>query len=79
MQTNNMQQKSNFLNNRTLGNEPTERCLQTRIGYLKLEQQRLEEEIGQLKVAVEIYTEVVRRQALAVGGQASKNTPVWVG
>jgi hypothetical protein len=80
LQTINMQQKSNFPNNRTMtASVPTERGIQSRIGHLKLEQERLEEEVGQLRVAVEIYTEVVRRQALAAGGQASKNAPLWLG
>jgi len=74
-----MQQKSNFLNQTMMAGAPNERGMQTRIAYLKLEQERLEEEVGQLRVAVQIYTEVVRRQALAAGGQESKDTPIWVG
>ena len=80
VQTINMQQKSNFLNNHTMtASGLNERGMQTRIAYLKLEQERLEEEVGQLRVAVQIYTEVVRRQALAAGGQESKDIPIWVG
>jgi hypothetical protein len=75
-----MQQRSNFLNSQTTTTSVgSERGIQTRIAYLKLEQERLEEEVGQLRVAVEIYTEVVRRQALAAGGQESKDIPLWVG
>jgi hypothetical protein len=75
-----MQQRSNFLNSQTTTNSVgSERGIMTRIAYLKLEQERLEEEVGQLRVAVEIYTEVVRRQALAAGGQESKDIPLWVG
>jgi hypothetical protein len=76
----NMQHKNSFLNNQTnTTSASTERGVQTSIAYLRLEKERLEEEIGQLKVAVEIYTEVVRRQALAAGGQESKDVPIWVG
>ena len=75
-----MQQRSNFLSSQTTTTSVgSERGIMTRIAYLKLEQERLEEEVGQLRVAVEIYTEVVRRQALAAGGQESKDIPLWVG
>jgi hypothetical protein len=75
-----MQPRSNFLNSRTTTTSVgSERGIMTRIAYLRLEQERLEEEVGQLRVAVEIYTEVVRRQALAAGGQESKDIPLWVG
>jgi hypothetical protein len=74
-----MQQRSYLLNSQTMTpSVGSERGLRTRIAYLKLEQERLEEEVGQLRVAVEIYTEVVRRQALVAGRQESKDIPLWV-
>jgi hypothetical protein len=50
---------------------PFEQGIQARIASLKDEREQLEEEIRQLRVAVQIYTEVARRRALIASGQAA--------
>lgn len=73
----NMQQPTTFLNKQaTRTSVPFENGIQARIASLKEERERLEEEIRQLRVAVQIYTEVARRRALAANGE-SKNIPLY--
>ena len=54
---------------------PFERGIQARIHSLQQERAQLEEEIRQLKVAVQIYTEVARRRALAAGAPDPAGNP----
>ncbi|HXB74773.1 MAG TPA: hypothetical protein VNY05_41445 [Candidatus Acidoferrales bacterium] len=70
-----MQRKRNLLNIQTMPASPaSERGIRARIASLNLERERLEEEVGQLQAAVQIYTEVVRRWALAARGQDSHDS-----
>ena len=72
VQSINMQRKSNFLNSQTMPAKASSvRGIRAKIANLNQERDRLEEEVGQLRVAVQIYTEVVRRWALAARGQDS--------
>jgi hypothetical protein len=67
-----MQRERNFLNRPTMpASVPPERGIQTQIADLEQERERLEEEVGQLQAAVEIYTEVARRWALDARQQDS--------
>jgi hypothetical protein len=59
-----MQRGRNLLNSQTMSASSSPvREIRARIATLNLERQRLEEEVAQLKAAVQIYTEVVRRWA----------------
>ena len=73
-----MQQQNNFRGTQMIDNSiPFERGIQARINSLKQEREQLEEEIRQLKVAVQIYTEVARRRAVAAGAPDTGGNPVW--
>ena len=64
-----MQRRRKFLNRQKMPASVSPGCgIQAQIANLERERERLEEEVGQLQVAVEIYTEVVRRWALAARG-----------
>jgi hypothetical protein len=71
-----MQRERNLLNSQTRPASPSSvREIRARIACLNLQRQRLEEEVGQLQVAVQIYTEVARQWALAARRQDSQATP----
>jgi hypothetical protein len=76
-----MERERNLLNSQTMpASSSSVREIRARIAFLALERQRLDEEVGQLQAAVQIYTEVVRRWALAARGQdsVSRQTPAPV-
>lgn len=54
-----------------------ERGLQTRIANLKQERELLEEEVRQLRAAVQVYTEVARRLSATEGARDTRHIPLW--
>jgi cell division protein FtsB len=73
-----MKQQSVLLSNHTVRACATIKLgLQTRIAYLEREREQLEEEVRQLRAAIQIYAEIARRREAAADARDSKDVPLW--
>lgn len=71
------QQHPNLLHGQTIRKSVSfERGLQTRIANLKQERELLEEEVRQLRAAVQVYTEVARRLSATTGVPDTSHIPL---